>query len=101
MEEPILKETVYVAAIVHGEENCSFYRKIARSLAACGMRAHFSFSKSSISSHLGRANKLKAAFALIIGEEEWQRGEVSVKKMDTGVQKRVKLDELADGFKSF
>ncbi|MBI4373095.1 MAG: histidine--tRNA ligase, partial [Candidatus Omnitrophica bacterium] len=39
LEEPILKETVYVAAIVHGEENCSFYRKIARSLAACGMRA--------------------------------------------------------------
>lgn len=98
LEESAINHTVYVAALVHGEESCAFYRKIAETLVTLDKRAHFSFSEGSLSSHLGRANKMKAAYALIVGEDEWKKGEVSIKKMDTGMQKKVKLEHLAEGF---
>ena len=99
LEESILKETVYVAALVHGEETCAFYRRVARSLVDSGKRAHFSFAKGSLAGHLSRANKMKAGYTLIIGEDEWRDGEVSVKRMDTGIQKRIKPERLAEAFK--
>ena len=98
LENLVLNDTVYVAAVVHGEENCGFYRKIAQALVMLGKRAHFSFAEGSLSSHLGRANKMKAAYTLIVGEDEWKTGEVSIKRMDTGVQKRVKLERLVQEF---
>ena len=96
LENAAFQNTVYVAALVHGEETCAFYRKVAQSLLEAGKRAHFSFTNSSLSSHLSRANKMKAGFALIIGEDEWKSGEISVKRMDTGVQKRLKPEYLAE-----
>lgn len=98
LEEPILKDTVYVAALVHGEASCSFYRKLAWSLAESGKRAHFSFAQGSLSSHLGRANKMKVGYTLIVGEDEWKKGEVSVKRMDTGVQVKIRPERLTDWF---
>ena len=41
-------DTVYVAALKHGEESCRFYRSIALGLVQAGKRAHFSFSLSDI-----------------------------------------------------
>ena len=99
--EALSKQSVYVAAIVNHEENCSFYRNIAQGLAQAGRRSHFSFAKGSLTSHLSRANKLNVGFALIVGEEEWQKGEVSLKNMASGVQKRVKPDQLAQAFEGF
>lgn len=101
LEDLVLNDTVYVAALVHGEESCAFYRKIALALVQAGKRVHFSFAKSSLSNHLGRASKMKAAYALIVGEDEWKAGEISLKKMTTGVQKRMKLENLVKGFGEF
>lgn len=95
LSENISKNTVYVAALVEGEETCSFYRTVARALVDAKKRAHFSFLKGSLSSHLSRANKMKAGYVLIVGEEEWKTGEVSLKRMDTGVQKKFKPEALA------
>jgi len=95
LSEDISKNTVYVAALVEGEETCLFYRTIARALVDAKKRAHFSFLKGSLSSHLGRANKMKAGYVLIVGEEEWKSGEVSLKRMDTGMQKKFKPEALA------
>jgi histidyl-tRNA synthetase len=101
LEASILADTVYVAALVDSEESCAFYRKVAQALVEAKKRAHFSFAKGSLSSHLGRASKLKAGFALIVGEDEWQKGEVSIKRLDTGTQKRMKPEELVKGFGEF
>ncbi|OGW87029.1 MAG: histidine--tRNA ligase [Omnitrophica bacterium RIFCSPHIGHO2_02_FULL_46_11] len=98
LEESILNDTVYVAALVHGEETCGFYRAVAQALAEAGKRAHFSFSQGSISNHLGRASKMKAAFALIVGDDEWKAKEVTIKKMASGTQKRIKPEHLSKGF---
>ncbi len=101
LSESVSKNTVYVAALVDGEKTCAFYRSIAQALVAAKRRAHYSFLKGSVSSHLSRANKLKAGYVLIVGEDEWKSGEVSLKRMDTGIQKKLKPEMLAQELSGF
>ncbi len=90
----IANEKVYVAALVGGEESCAFFRSIAQALVQSRKRAHFSFAKGSISSHLSRANKMNAAYIIIVGEDEWKNKEISIKNMATGIQKKLKPEML-------
>lgn len=94
LAQSVSKETVYVAALVDGMETCSFYRTVSDALVKAKKRAHFSFLKGSLSSHLSRANKMKAGYVLIVGEEEWKTREVSLKCMETGTQKKIKPEHL-------
>lgn len=41
-----------------------------------------------------RANKIEAVVALILGDDELARGEVSLKLLDSGEQKNVRFDDL-------
>jgi histidyl-tRNA synthetase len=45
---------------------------------------------------LGRANEAGAAFALIIGDDELERGEAQLKDLASGEQRAVSLDLLAE-----
>ena len=45
---------------------------------------------------LGRANEAGAAFALIIGDDELERGEAQLKDLSSGEQRAVSLDLLAE-----
>jgi histidyl-tRNA synthetase len=45
---------------------------------------------------LGRANDAGAAFALIIGDDELERGEAQLKDLASGEQRAVSLDLLAE-----
>jgi histidyl-tRNA synthetase len=45
---------------------------------------------------LSRANEVGAAYALIIGDEELDRGEAQLKNLATGEQRSVSLDLLAE-----
>ena len=49
---------------------------------------------------LGRANDAGAEFALIIGDDELDRGEVQLKKLATGEQQNVALDQVTKAFGS-
>ncbi len=46
-----------------------------------------------------QANKLGAAFVLVLGEEEMKSGEVTIKDMATGAQARVSKDRLVEELK--
>ncbi len=48
-----------------------------------------------------KPNKLKAGYVLIVGEDEWKSGEVSLKRMDTGIQKKLKPEKLAQELSGF
>jgi histidyl-tRNA synthetase len=45
---------------------------------------------------LSRANDAGAAYALIIGDDELDRGEAQLKDLATGEQRSVSLDLIAD-----
>jgi histidyl-tRNA synthetase len=49
---------------------------------------------------LSRANEAGAAFALIIGDDELERGEAQLKNLGTGEQRNVALDRVAEALRS-
>jgi histidyl-tRNA synthetase len=49
---------------------------------------------------LSRANDAGAAFALIIGDVELDSGEVQLKNLDTGEQRSVAFDRIAEALGS-
>lgn len=98
LAEEALRRTVYVAAVAGGETACMFYREIGCFLEASDRRAVFSFSGKNIGAHLGRASRMKVGYVLIVGDDEYGAGEVTVKNMSNGTQKRLKLQELPKAF---
>jgi histidyl-tRNA synthetase len=48
---------------------------------------------------LSRANASGAAYALILGDEELDRGEAQLKDLATGEQRAVSLDVIADAIR--
>lgn len=56
--------------------------------------------RGSMKKRLGRANDSGAAFALIIGDDELDRGEVQLKNLATGEQRNVALDQVTKAFGS-
>ena len=69
---------------------------LLRDLRRAGLEAHMEYEGRSIKSQMKRADRLKAAFALIVGEDELAAGVVSVKNMTTGEQARVSRDAAVD-----
>ena len=48
---------------------------------------------------LGRANDAGAAYAVIIGDDELDRGEAQLKNLESGEQRAVSLDLLAEALR--
>ncbi|MGC7879667.1 His/Gly/Thr/Pro-type tRNA ligase C-terminal domain-containing protein, partial [Desulforudis sp. 1190] len=54
----------------------------------------------SLKAQMKYAGKLKARVVVIVGDEELARGAVTVRRMDTGQQEEVPLDDLAEVLKA-
>lgn len=83
-------------------------------IVAMGSRAHdkaleisYKLRKNGVSvdiDHLGRSlkaqfkysNKLNSLYTIVIGDDELDRGTISLKNMDTGNQEEIKLDSVVD-----
>ncbi len=77
----------FVAAL--GETARESALALLRDLRRAGLEAHMEYEGRSLKSQMKRADRLKAAFALILGDDELAAGEVSVKDMSAGGQSRV------------
>ena len=54
--------------------------------------------KRSLKAQMKDANRLKAKYSIIIGEEELKRKIVSIKNMETGNQEELSIDKIIDYF---
>ena len=63
-------------------------------LRGAGLRAEMGYDEKSLRSQLRHANKLGAAFTVMLGERELAAGEVALKEMRGGEQEDVPLDEV-------
>ncbi|NPA33135.1 MAG: histidine--tRNA ligase [Aquificae bacterium] len=71
--------------------------KVADLLRRLGKTVEYSYRKGGLKKQLEFANKLGVRYAVIVGEDEMRNGEVTIKDMKTGEQRRVKLSELEEG----
>jgi histidyl-tRNA synthetase len=69
---------------------------ILRELREGGLSCDMDLNERGPSKNLDYANVVKARIALLVGEDEWSRGSVSVRDMQSGEQNEVKKEKLAE-----
>jgi histidyl-tRNA synthetase len=82
--EPARDKFIYLAYM--GDEAKKEAILLARFLRAHGVECLLEFKERGLKSQLGRASKLGASWALIIGEEEVGKGKYQLKDMEKGTQ---------------
>jgi len=88
---------LFIAAI--GDEASDRAFIIMSQLQAAGIRAEMDYLGKSLKAQMRRANKLNAAFTLILGEDELESGQAQLKNMADSNQSTVVLDNLTEELK--
>jgi histidyl-tRNA synthetase len=70
--------------------------RIVNQLHLQGIRAELDYEGKSLKSQMRRADKLKARYTLILGEEELKRGKAALRDMGTKSQEEIPLQDLID-----
>jgi histidyl-tRNA synthetase len=68
---------------------------VARTMRREGVIAELGYGARKLPRELERANKLQVAYAVIAGDNELAAGEVVLREMKTGEQRRVPMAKLA------
>jgi histidyl-tRNA synthetase len=89
---------IFIAAL--GPETQKRAFEMASKLHLEGIRADLDYEGKSLKSQMRRADKLKAAYVLILGEDELNRGRAALRNMADKSQEEVSLDEIVDILKS-
>ncbi|MFN4111918.1 MAG: His/Gly/Thr/Pro-type tRNA ligase C-terminal domain-containing protein, partial [Ignavibacteria bacterium] len=74
--------------------------QIIRELRNNNLSCEFDLLDRSLKAQMREANRLNAKFALILGEDEFQKNSIVVKNLSTGEQEEVFLDNLLDYLKT-
>ncbi len=88
---------LFIAAIGEAAADRAFV--LMSQLQTVGIRAEMDYLGKSLKAQMRRANKLNAAFTLILGEDELQSGRAQLKNMADSSQSPVELENLADELK--
>jgi histidyl-tRNA synthetase len=94
-EIPVKDDLVYLVTL--GDEARSQGAKILADLRRAGISADTDYQNKSLKGAMRRANDLKAAFVLILGDDELKEKVVMVKDMKTSTQEKVPLEKIGDG----
>jgi histidyl-tRNA synthetase len=84
-----------VIGIVHTVEGRGRALEVAREFRNAGIRTEIDLSDRSIGAQIAHASRT-AAFAVIIGRRETESGLVTLKNLQSGVQKEISLDEAIE-----
>ncbi|WP_106768465.1 histidine--tRNA ligase [Paenibacillus faecalis] len=83
---------VYLVAL--GEAAEQEVTKMAYKLRNAGFSAERDYLGRKMKAQMKSADRLKARYTAILGDDELSRGEIALKSMETGEQRTVKLDDL-------
>lgn len=89
-----IRPQLFVAWI--GDEAREYAVKLVNDLRKEGLRCELDTRERNLKGQMKYANKLGAAYTAVIGEDEVKSGEITLKNMESGEQKKVKREELAD-----
>ena len=84
-----------VAIVPVGDDAAEMALLISRDLRRAGFSVDVGFA-GNLSKRMKRANRLNAAAALIIGDDELEQGVAGLRDLDSGDQRQVPLDRLAE-----
>lgn len=85
---------VYLVAL--GDAADREVTKLVYQLRARGIRAERDYLGRKMKAQMKSADRLQARFTAILGDDELERGEIALKDMSNGEQRKVAFDKLAD-----
>jgi len=88
------KLNLFIAAL--GDEAKAFAVKLVRDLRQKNISCETDYLQRSLKAQMREANRQKAEKVLIIGEEEMKKSKAALKDMESGEQKEIDLDRIAD-----
>lgn len=88
---------LFIAAM--GEEGFKEAYRLANRLHLQGILAELDYGAKSLKSQMRRADKLKAGFVLIIGDEELKRGRAVLRNMKDKSQEEIAIDNVIETMK--
>ncbi len=74
----------------------TFVNELASKLRRENLSVDFDYLLRSVKAQMREANKLNARFALFIGGEEYEQGNINLKNMETGEQKIIPLNSIEE-----
>ena len=89
---------VFVAKVDEKNKATSF--RLLQKIRNAGLSADMDYSEGSLKSQMRIANKIRARFTVIVGEEELSKNMVILRNMQTKEQKEVQIDNLIDELNS-
>jgi histidyl-tRNA synthetase len=97
-KEFLLYPHLFIAAL--GEASFQEAYKLSTRLHLQGIRTELDYEGKSLKSQMRRADKLKARYVIILGEEELKRGKAALRNMETKSQEEIPIKDLADILKA-
>ncbi len=97
-KEFVLRPHLFVAALGEGPTKEAY--RIINQLHLAGVRAELDYESKSLKSQMRRADKLKARYALILGEEELKKGRAVLRNMETKSQEEIPMGNLLETLRS-
>jgi histidyl-tRNA synthetase len=88
---------VYIATLGDAAKEKGF--EVLRDLRNMGIRSDMDYLGRSLASQLKTADKLRAQFAIIIGDDELKNGLAVIRSMDEKTQEKIKFDEILGKFR--
>jgi len=82
-----------------GEESRRAGMEFVQLLRRAGVECLIEYKERNLKNQMSRANKLGAAWVLIIGDEEVKRGKYQLKNMETGVQEEKSREDILKIFR--
>lgn len=89
---------LYIASI--GDDASLKAAELCADLRSEGISAQFDIAGRSVKAQMKYANKIGAKYTCVIGDDDIEKGEVSVKDMQSGEQQVVSLKNFTDNFES-
>lgn len=95
----VFEEKELLIYIASATTNMAFVFKCAEKLRQHGISCELDLMQRSLKAQFKYANKMKATYVLVIGDDEINSENLSLKNMKTGEQSHIKLDELINKLK--
>lgn len=89
---------LFIAAL--GERSSREAYRLTHQLHLQGIRAELDYGGKSLKSQMRRADKLKARYVVILGEEELKQGRAVLRNMETKSQEEISLQDIVNTLKS-
>lgn len=91
------RDDLYIASM--GERACTYVPVLVSDLRAQGVKTEFDIMARGLKAQMKYADKNGAKFVVVIGDDEIDRGTVTVKRMETGETVEVAIDKIAEAVK--